>query len=186
MIPAWYDSDEPCFVTSHKRRHSRRECYRETWQEPPFPWVKRPGPPTFYSDTGGRLWHYSPYGIRRDTGHAEPSCNTRSGPGPFLWRAAPPDRETERERACQKCLSRWMEDEVVNTTVRGTPLRVRKGQLAQLLQEIGGTDLMEVELRPTAVENEPALIAEWSEHGPKNDKTVHKVLLIGAGIVKVA
>ncbi|HEY6568571.1 MAG TPA: hypothetical protein VI341_13730 [Actinomycetota bacterium] len=63
-------------------------------------------------------------------------------------------------------------------------VKVKKGQLAKLLEAIPGTDLMEIELRPTQVEGKPALLALFTERGGKEEVGV-RLLVVGDGVVRL-
>lgn len=131
-------------------------------------------------------WHLA-IGIRHDTGNVQVWCNVGSGPGPFDWRAVPV-LQWQREPGewwCRRCVAKWTE-EVENVTVRVDPITVTKGQLIALADAIEGTELMRVELRPTAVDDQPALIALYDIAGrTAGDKVTKRVLIVGSSVVKL-
>lgn len=166
---------DPKVRKQHEGHQTGLDCYLATWDPPPLPWV-RGGPPRF------RCWHLA-IGIRKDTGAVQLHCNRQPGPGPNEWREKPTlDWHTEPGAwFCRSCVAEWTKG-VYSVTVRVDSITVKKGQLTQLLEKLGGTELLEVRLRQTNVEDRPALVAEWDESSGR-DKTTKRVLLVGNGVV---
>jgi hypothetical protein len=73
---------------------------------------------------------------------------------------------------------------VDDVTVRVDGVKVTKGQLTRLLNEIEGTDLLEIELRPTNVEDAPALLAIVTRE-EQRDSYTERWLVAGNGVVKL-
>lgn len=203
MIPPGYETDQPCYGKSYadpkeRARHdghtSRRDCFFLTWDEAPLPWVKRVNNPPgsklrygrmrgWHDGDGNRVWHLA-IGIRKETGSVQVDCNIGSGPGPFKWRDKPVLNWAEEPNQwfCRKCVAEWTR-RVRSVTVRAESIRVTKGQLTKLLEAIEGPDLKEIELRPTSIEDKPALIAEITEGD--RDKTKVRFLIAGNGVVRL-
>lgn len=203
MIPPGYETDRPCYGkdytdpavrAAHEGHTSGRDCFFLTWDEAPLPWVKRvknpPGSKLRYGRNrgwhdgdGNRSWHLA-MGIRKDTGAVQVECNRGGGPGPFKWRAKPVlnFRTEPGQWFCRNCIAEWTR-RVQSVTVRADAIRVTKGQLTQLLAAIEGPDLKEIELRPTSIEDKPALIAEISEG--TRDAIKVRFLIAGNGVVRL-
>lgn len=195
-----YSVSRPCFgpsYTDEKRRKTHRghrnayDCYLETWAPPPLPWVKRipPGQKPSYKryGTGGwnRTWHLA-LGIRRDSGDVQVYCNVGSGPGPFEWREKPTLnwRDEPGQWFCRRCIAEWTK-EVHSVTVRVEGVQVTKGQLTKLLEAIPGTELAVITIRPTNVEDKPALVAE-ATRSERNETYTDRYLIVGDGVVKIS
>lgn len=160
--------------------------YLKIWREPPLPWVKRTNKPRSWqkSSTGTRAWHLAE-GIRRDTGRVQTHCMVGGGPGPFIWREKPTLdwKDEPGEWFCRRCVAEWTKG-VDNVTVQVNAVKVTKGQLSRLLSEIEGTDMMEIELRPTNVEDAPALLA-IIQRSERNETMTERWLVAGNGVVKL-
>jgi hypothetical protein len=150
------------------------ERYFAAFDEPPLPWVQR----------RTNYWHLAD-GIRKDTGNVQTHCMIGSGPGPFKWREKPTLdwRDEPGEWFCARCLAAWTRG-VDDVTVRVDGVKVTKGQLTRLLNEIEGTDLLEIELRPTNVEDAPALLAIVTRE-EQRDSYTERWLVAGNGVVKL-
>lgn len=181
-IPPSYDRDWCWGHGKDEPQHKNgRECFLATWNEAPMRWVKRTGPATFYSTTGGRVWHLV-IGIRKappGVGDVQTECSVGGGPGPFIWREKP---DLNGHGFCKRCLAAWTK-EVESVTVRADPIRVTRKQLEGLLTEMPNGPTATAEIRPTSVDNTPALVASWST-GDRDDTYV-KYLLVGDGLVKL-
>jgi hypothetical protein len=200
MRDSTYRLDRPCFGESYsdpKRRaehaghRNAYDCYLAIWDPPPLPWVKRvpqkrDRPFRGYGAGGwNRSWHLA-LGLRKESGDVQVHCNVGSGPGPFEWREKPVLnwRDEPGQHFCRRCVAEWTK-EVYSVTVRVEGVRVTKGQLTKLLEAIPGTDLMPITIRPTNVEDRPALVAEITEEGPGEDATTSRFLIVGDGVVKI-
>lgn len=63
---------------------------------------------------------------------------------------------------------------------------VTKGQLARLLDEISGTDLLEVRLSAYELEGKHGLLAQYVlDNGRQGEDEKVKVLVIGKGVVRL-
>ncbi len=69
-------------------------------------------------------------------------------------------------------------------SVNVNSIRVKKGQLAKLIEAVGGTDLQDIELRPTAVGDKSGLLAVVKIIDQTGDYE-EQYLVIGDGVVKL-
>jgi hypothetical protein len=174
---------QTCPFTScpEQGKHTWSQHWLMEWRYPPVPWVRR-NPTT--------CWHLA-YGIRLGSelvsvqcrggryGHTIPAATAE-------WRDTPPlgrSYTNPEGRACGLCLARWTKG-VDHVTVSVYAVKVTKGQLAKLLEAIPGTDLMMVELKPTQVEGQPALMATV-EVDDRMESHKERYLVVGDGVVKL-
>lgn len=179
---AWTERTKCPFTNCPKQgKHTWAEHWLQDWRYAPLPWVRR---------TPATLWHLA-YGIRRDADAVSVRCRGgRFGhtmqAATCEWSDKPPLGRSYRDpagRACRLCLSYWTKG-VDHVSITINDVRVTKGQMAKLLEAIPGTDLMEIQLRPTQVEGKAALLATFKEHGGKDEVTV-RLLVVGDGVVRL-
>ena len=204
MIPPDWDSDERCrsatsgneeLRKAHAGHRDHRDCYLSTWKPPPLPWVKRTEVrpyARYFSKTGGRSWHLA-IGIRLDSDTVQTKCNVGHGPGPFAWRSAPilnrgmvgPTDPAWLDHFCRRCISEWTR-RIEKVTIT-TGVKMSKHAFKALADKIEKSEgVIEVELRMTSVENEPALIAELRHDDQRDGKWSERHLVVGDGVVKLA
>ena len=173
----YLNSPDPKLKKEHEGHKTHLDCYHQTWIEPPLPWFKG-GPPRF------RCFHLA-IGIRRDSGLPQTFCNMAPGPGPDEWRAVPVLNWHEEPGVwfCRKCIAEWTRGDI-DVSVRDG-VKMTKGQLQQLISAIEGTDSMEVEIRPTSIDDHPALIAEY-QTSERNETYTHRLLVAGDGVVRLS
>lgn len=173
--PCYYqDSSDPKLRREHEGHRNHRDCYLMTWDEAPLRWVLR----------RTKTWHLA-FGIRKDSGHVQTHCNIGGGPGPFKWREKPVlnFRREPGQWFCKRCVAEWTK-EVDQVTVDIKGVTVTKGQLKRLVEAIGGTDLQDIELRPTAVGNKPGLLA-ITTRSDQREEYEEQYLVIGDGVVRL-
>lgn len=173
----YLNSPDPKLRKEHEGHKTSLDCYHQTWIEPPLPWCKS-GPPR------ARCFHLV-VGIRRDSGLPQNHCNMAAGPGPNEWRAVPVLDWHDEPGVwfCRACVAEWTKGGL-DVSVRDG-VKLTKGQLKKLVDAIEGTDLMEVEIRPTSIEDKPALIAEYDEEDGR--ETINRRLLVaGDGVVRLS
>jgi hypothetical protein len=106
-----------------------------------------------------------------------------SGTGPFLWRATP-DFQWHGQWFCRRCIAEWTRriiDVTYKTGVTMTPAAL--GRLATAIGELEGVE--SVELRVTAIEDRPALVAEARIKSGKDPRTTTSFLVVNDGVIKL-
>lgn len=188
MIPPEWDIDRECYSASsskedlrekHAGHHTQRDCYLSTWKAPPLPWVKLNRPPRT------RSWHLA-IGIRLDSGEVQTKCNLGHGPPPWLWREAPAlsYQEEPGEWFCRRCVAEWTR-RIEMATVK-TGVTMTKTAFRALAEKIDrATEVIEIELRLTSIEDQQALIAELVHDDQKDGRWIEKVLVVNDGVVKL-
>lgn len=188
VIPVEWDTDQPCYAATstqdglrekHEGHRTQRDCYLATWKPPPLAWFKIDRPPRT------RSWHLA-LGIRLDNGEAQTKCNVGHGIGPWLWREAPALQRHEEpgQWFCRRCVAEWTRRIQMATVTTGVTMS--KHAFKALADKIEASEgVIEVELRMTAVENDPALIAELKHDGQRDGKWSERLLVVGDGVVKL-